>query len=156
MYIRRRVCAEQGVDGGPVHVWVYQESGESLNNLIAVSEFNLGPGYTRIGRAPSREVIPGCVWQGRSDEIVAFDDSRTRCVAHCMIFNVSKCWYSPVLSRETTGGNDRSMDLYGRFRSPEQAVDFLTDPGRGLGVCSEDELDRAFAVTGERQGEIPR
>lgn len=151
MYIRRRVCAEQDMKGGRVHVWVYQESDENLNHLIAVSEFNLGidrgPGCARIDRSPSQETLPGCVWQGRSVEIVeSYDGSRTRCVAHCMIFNVSKCWYSPVLSRETTGGSDRSLDWYGRFHSPEQAVDFLTDPEKGLGVCCKEELDKVFGL----------
>lgn len=141
MYIRRRVCAEQDMKGGRVHVWVYQENGENLNDLISVSQFNLGSGCTRIDKAPSQEALPGCVWQGRSVEIVeSYDGSSTHCVAQCMIFNVSKCWYSPILSRETTGGSDRSLDWYGRFSSPEQAVDFLVDLERGLWVCSEDDL----------------
>lgn len=155
MYIRRRVCAEQDMKGGRVHVLVYQENGENLNDLISVSEFNLGisreprirrePMYARIDKAPPQDTLPGCVWRGRSDEIIAFDDdSRTHSVTDCMIFNVSKCWYSPILSRETTGGCDRELDWYGRFRDPLQAVNFLTDPERGLGVCCDDELEKVF------------
>ena len=144
MYIRRRVCAEQDMKGGHVHVWVYQANGENLNDLISVSQFNLGSGCTRIDKAPSQETLPGCVWQGRSEENIDWDGDETHCVVHCMIFNVSKCWYSTVLSRETTGGSDRRLDWYGRFLSPEQAVDFLVDPKRGLWVCSEDDLKKAY------------
>lgn len=154
MYIMRRIHAEGSPEGGGFAVWVYQYERENLGELIALGRGNItpfkdNPGWERTeDLGPDQERLPGCVWQGRCDEV--FDhlpDEKVHGITHCMVFNVSKCWYSPVLSRELTGGDNR-LTRFGsrfvgtahpRFATMKECVDYLASP-EGLGVCSDRDI----------------
>lgn len=108
MYMMRRVHAEQSPKGGNMNVWVMQWQRADLNELIKTARFNLNPfkeipgGSMWEDHAPDQNKLPGCVWQGRVDENFEWNDRIVHGITHCMIFNISKCWYSSVLSRETS------------------------------------------------------
>lgn len=154
MYMMRRIHAEQSPEGGHFTVWVYQYQRENLNELIGLGRRNIAPfkdnpGWERWEDSrPDQERLPGCVWQGRCDEV--FDhlpDAKVHGITHCMIFNVSKCWYSSVLSRELTGGDNRlnrfnsrvGETVYPHFDTIKECVDYLSSP-EGLGVCSDYDI----------------
>ncbi len=154
MYMMRRVHAEQNPKGGPMHVWVMQWQRADLNALIKNARFNLNPfnevpgGSMWEDHAPDQNKLPGCVWQGRVDEYFKWNDRLVHGITHCMIFNISKCWYSFILSRETSD-NDKSLslfnckfddgDVYPSFETIKECVDYLTSP-EGIGICSNKDI----------------
>ena len=156
MYMMRRVHAEGSPEGGGFSVWVYQYESENLNELIALGRRNIDPFKVNPGwrlwedRTPDQERLPGCVWQGRCDEVYGRwpTEAKVRSITHCMVFNVSKCWYSSVLSRELTGGDNRLLRFnsrfdgvkYPHFDTMKECVDYLTSP-EGLGVCSDRDIE---------------
>lgn len=152
MYMMRRVHAEQSPKGGSMNVWVYQWESADLNDLIDKAKFNLKPfneipgGTSWEDHTPDQKTLPGCVWQGRTDEVFNHEDNWHPCkihtITHCMIFNISKCWYSSVFSRGVTEG-DKALyhfnckigdEIYPSFPTIKECVDYLTSP-EGLGVC---------------------
>ena len=154
MYMMRRVHAEGSPEGGGFTVWVYQYERANLNELIALGRRNIdpfkdNPGWERREDSrPDQERLPGCVWQGRCDEVFdGFGDKKVHGITHCMIFNISKCWYSSVLSRETTDGDNRLSRFncrfdgiaYPHFNTMKECVDYLTSP-EGLGVCRDRDI----------------
>lgn len=154
MYMMRRVHAEQSPKGGHMNVWVMQWQRADLNELIKTARFNLNPfnevpgGSMWEDHAPDQNKLPGCVWQGRVDENFEWNDRIVHGITHCMIFNISKCWYSSVLSRETSD-NDKSISLfnckfddgevYPSFPTIKECVDYLTSP-EGIGICSNKDI----------------
>ena len=155
MYMMRRVHAEGSPEGGGFTVWVYQYERENLGELIALGRRNIDPFKDNPGwrlwedRSPDQERLPGCVWQGRCDEVFGRwpSEAKVHGITHCMIFNISKCWYSSVLSRELTGGDNRLNRFncrinkvnYPHFGSMKECVDYLTSP-EGLAVCSDRDI----------------
>ena len=154
MYMMRRVHAEENPKNGCFAVWVYQYEGEDLNKLIALGRSNITPFKDNPGwrlwedHTPDQESLPGCVWQGRCDEVFGtWPSDKVHGITHCMIFNISKCWYSTVLSRETTDGDQLLVHfnckidktVYPHFGTMKECVDYLTSP-EGLGVCSNRDI----------------
>lgn len=154
MYMMRRVHAEQSPKGGPMNVWVMQWKHADLNELIKTARFNLDPFKEVTGGSkwedhdPDQNKLPGCVWQGRTDKTFEWNDSMVHGITHCMIFNISKCWYSSVLSRETSD-SDNALTLfnckfddgekYPSFTTIKECVDYLTSP-EGIGICSNKDI----------------
>ena len=150
----RRVHAEQNPKGGHMNVWVMQWEDPDLNGLIKTARFNLNPlkkvsgGNMWEDHAPDQNKLPGCVWQGRVDKNFEWNDSMVHSITHCMIFNISKCWYSSVLSRETSEC-DNYLNLfnckfddgeeYPSFATIKECVDYLTSPD-GIGICSNRDI----------------
>ena len=157
MYMMRRIHAEQRPEGGHFTVWVYQYQRENLNELIGLARSNLEPfneipgGTTWEDDKPNQEVLPGCVWNGRTDEVFNSEHNwhprKIHSITQCMIFNVSKCWYSSVLSRELTEGDNQltrfncriDKRTYPHFDTIKECVDYLSSP-EGLGVCSDYDI----------------
>ena len=154
MYMMRRIHAEGSPEGGSFSVWVYQYERENLNELIALGRRNIdpfkdNPGWERREDSrPDQETLPGCVWQGRCDEVFdSLPDAKVHGITHCMIFNVSKCWYSSVLSRELTRGDNRLLRFnsridrvkYPHFDTMKECVDYLSSP-EGLWICSDRDI----------------
>lgn len=149
MYMMRRIHAE---DNGELrNVWVYQWQAADLSGLIATARFNLRPldesrevNYWEDHR-PDQKALPGCVWQGKCSHV--FTDGwnashkkvEIRSVTTCMIFNISKCWYSHLLSRETMTDDRDVSAFYDPVKGIESYVQLLSS-NRGLGVCSRAEL----------------
>lgn len=154
MYMMRRVHAEQSPKGGHMNVWVMQWQRADLNELIKTARFNLNPfkevpgGSMWEDHSPDQNKLPGCVWQGRVDEKFNWNDRMIHGITHCMIFNISKCWYSSILSRETSDF-DKSISLfnckfddgevYPSFETIKECVDYLTSP-EGIGICSNKDI----------------
>lgn len=153
MYMMRRVHAEQNSMDGSMNVWVYQGQKADLNKLIATAKFNLDPfkevpdGSMWEDLAPDQNMLPGCVWQGRVDQNLEWNGPMIHVITHCLIFNISKCWYSPVLSRDTTDG-DRAIsrinckfgdDVYPSVTTIKDCVDYLTSPA-GIRVCCDRDI----------------
>lgn len=154
MYMMRRIRAEENPKTGSFTVWVYQYERKNLNDLIKLGRSNITPFKDNPGwllwedHTPDQERLPGCVWQGRRDEVFdTWPPEKVHCITHCMIFNISKCWYSPVLSRETTDGDNRlnrfncrvDKVTYPHFDTMKECVDYLSSP-EGLGVCSDYDI----------------
>ena len=154
MYMMRRVHAEQSPKGGNMNVWVMQWQRADLNELIKTARFNLNPfkeipgGSMWEDHAPDQNKLPGCVWQGRVDENFEWNDRIVHGITHCMIFNISKCWYSSVLSRETSDFDNPLYrfnckfddgEEYPSFATIKECVDYLTSP-EGVGICSNRDI----------------
>ena len=153
MYMMRRVHAEQNPEGGHMNVWVMQWEDADLNGLIKTARFNLNPlkkvsgGNMWEDHAPDQNKLPGCLWQGRVDKNFKCNDSMVHSITHCMIFNISKCWYSPVLSRETSDSDNALIyfnckvddKVYPSFLTIKECVDYLTSP-EGIGICSNRDI----------------
>lgn len=153
MYMMRRVHAEQNPKGGHMNVWVMQWEDADLNGLIKTARFNLNPlkkvsgGNMWEDHSPDQNKLPGCLWQGRVDKNFKFNDSMVHSITHCMIFNISKCWYSSVLSRETSECDNHLSrfnckfddEVYPSFDTIKECVDYLTSP-EGIGICSNRDI----------------
>lgn len=147
MYILRRVHAEQGVSSDFINLWVYQWESADLNSMLAHARFNLKPiaetpRVRYVDVAPDQHTLPGCLWQGRTDEVFDYEygcsSHKIHSITHCQIFNITKCWYSPVLSREVMesdidfGGSTDFIQL--PFSTLIEYVNFFTT-NPGIGIC---------------------
>lgn len=154
MYILRRVHTEQSVESlkkscNP-NIWIFQWCSEDLARMIATANRNISPtsGCHHVARwvdkTPDQNILPGCVWQGRISHILPdhFDrhERDTAVIIHCMIFNVSRAFYSPVLNRKIMEGDVMTYPYWLRkkFDTPAEYVDYLTTPP-GLGICGHEK-----------------
>ena len=159
MYILRRVHTEQSVSrlekSCYPNIWIFQWCSEDLAGMIDTANRNIdgGPSCHHVVRwvdkTPDQRILPGCVWQGRTSHILpdwyGRSEHDTAVIIHCMIFNVSRAGYSPVLNRKIMDGDvmTHSYWLKKKFDTPAEYVDYLTTPP-GLGICgreiSNDEI----------------
>lgn len=153
MYMMRRVHAEQNLNRKVMDVWVYQWQSPDINVLIKEAKLNLKEvndlpvGKVWEDHSPDQSVLPGCVWNGRTDETFIHEGlggpSQIHRITQCMIFNISKCWYSPVLSRTIMKVDEQFITLrtrsYPCFSTITEWVDYLTSPV-GLGVCHDCDI----------------